>query len=105
MSGIDSIKFKEDGIYLTLRISKEEYEFLRQATSDLLVIPTDSKSLDKPLTTGKLGNSSRLMLPKKVLDGLEVGTIEKKVPGKVFMVGGSTYILARLHQNKGRKSS
>ena len=105
MSEINSVKFREDGIYLTLRISQEEYEFLRQATSDIMVIPADSRSMDKLLTTGKLGNSSRLMLPKKVMERLEVKSVDKKVPGRLFKLHGSVYIFVRLHENKRGKAT
>jgi len=105
VSEISSIRFKEEGIFLTLRISQEEYEFLKSKTSDILVAPVDGKSMDKQLTTGKLGNSTRLMLPKKALDALEAKAIEKKVPGKVFRIGDSIYILARLCKSERHKAT
>ena len=105
MSEINSIKFKEDGIFLTLNITKEEYEFLQQTTSDIIIVPADFKSMNGLLTTGKLGNSNRLMLPKKILDTLEVKAMDKKVPGRLFKLEGSVYLLARLYENKRREST
>lgn len=96
MAEASSIKFRGDGIFLTLNISREEYELLGNSTSDILLVPADSKSLNMLLTTGKLGNSRRLMLPKKILDRLNVKIVEKKSPGKVFSAGGNVYIIARI---------
>jgi hypothetical protein len=105
MAEINSIKFREDGIFLALKITKEEYEFLQQATADIIIVPAGSKPMDRLLTTGKLGNSSRLMLPKKALDRLEVKAMDKKVPGRLFKLEGSVYLLVRLHENKRRKAN
>jgi len=102
MAEISSIKFREDGIFLGLKISKEEYEFLGPATSEIIAVPSGSR-LDRLLTTGKLGNSTRLMLPKKALERLEAKKVDKKVPGMVFKLDGSVYIIVRLHGDKARK--
>jgi uncharacterized membrane protein len=100
MADVNSIDMRNGRITLGLKISKEEYEFLKQATSDLLVIPATSKFMSQLLTTGKLGNSNRLMLPKKILDKLDVKRMDKKVPGKIFRLNGSVYLLTRLHGKK-----
>jgi len=96
MSEMSSIKFKEDGIYLTLKISKEEYELLGNETADILVVPAGVKSMNKVLTTGKLGNSTRLMLPKKAMDTLGLKVPDKKVLGKLFRIKEGVYIVVRL---------
>jgi len=100
MADLNSIDLRNDRILLNLKVSKEEYEFLKQATTDIMVIPANSKFMSNLLTTGKLGNSNRLMLPKKILDKLDVKRMEKKVPGKIFRLNGSVYLLTRLHGKK-----
>lgn len=100
MADVSSIDIKKDGISLTLGISKEEYEFLKQSTSDLMVVPISSKFMSQLLTTGKLGNSNRLMLPKKILDKLDVKMMDRKVSGRIFRLNGSVYLLTRLHGKK-----
>ena len=100
MADVNSIDIKKDAIALTLNISREEYEFLKQATSDLMVVPISPKFMNHLLTTGKLGNSNRLMLPKKILDKLEVKRMEKKVAGRIFRLNNSVYLLTRLHGKK-----
>lgn len=97
MADISSIDIKDGCTLLSLKLSREEYDFLKQATCDLMVIPAGPKFMNQPMTTGKLGNSSRLMLPKKSLDRLEVRKMRKKVPGRVFRLDGSVYLLVRLH--------
>jgi hypothetical protein len=102
MAEISSIKFKEDGIFLGLKISREEYEFLGRATKDIIAVPAGSR-LDRLMTTGKLGNSTRLMLPKKALDRLEAKKVDRKALGTVFKIDGSIYIIVRLHSNRARR--
>jgi hypothetical protein len=100
MANLDSVDIKKDGITLSLNISREEYEFLKQATSDIMVVPISPKFMNHLLTTGKLGNSNRLMLPKKILDKLDVKTMDKKVSGRIFRLNGSVYLLTRLYGKK-----
>jgi hypothetical protein len=100
MADVNFIDVKKDGIFLNLNISREEYEFLKQATSDLMVVPISPKFMNQLLTTGKLGNSNRLMLPKKILDKLDVKKMDKKVSGRIFRLNGSVYLLTRLHGRK-----
>jgi len=97
MADVNSIEMKKDEIILSLKISKEEYEFLKQATADLMVVPVSPKFMNNLLTTGKLGNSNRLMLPKKILDKLDVKKMDRKVPGRIFRMQGNVYLLTRLH--------
>ncbi|MCX6814367.1 MAG: hypothetical protein NTY20_01815 [Candidatus Aenigmarchaeota archaeon] len=97
MADVSSIDMKKDEIILSLKISKEEYEFLKQATADLMVVPVSPKFMNNLLTTGKLGNSNRLMLPKKILDKLDVKKMDRKVPGRIFRMQGNVYLLTRLH--------
>ena len=97
MADISSIDVKNDCMLLSLKVSREEYDFLKQSTCDLMVIPAGSRFMNQPMTTGKLGNSSRLMLPKKSLDRLDVKKMRKKVPGRVFRLDGNVYLLVRLH--------
>jgi uncharacterized membrane protein len=40
------------------------------------------------------------MLPKKILDKLDVKRMDKKVPGKIFRLNGSVYLLTRLYGKK-----
>ena len=59
MAEISSIDMKKGDIIVNLKVSEEEYRLLGNNTSNLLLLPTSSNFLDRPLTTGKLGNSNR----------------------------------------------
>ena len=96
MAEIRSVNVKKDELFLNLKVSSEEYEFLKQTTSEIALIPTGQRFMSQPLTTGKLGNSTRLMLPKKSLDRLEVKKMDRKVPGRIFKIEGNVYLLARI---------
>lgn len=99
MADIHSIDMKKGNIMVNLKISRSEYEMLSQETRNLLLLPTRSNILDRPLTTGKLGNSNRIMLPKKILDRHEITNLEKKVPAKTFKINDEVYLLIKLKKS------
>jgi hypothetical protein len=91
---------KDSEIQVTLTMSKEEFALLKQRTDGLLLLPSDPVSLSKKLTTGKLGNSNRIMLPKKLLTKLEVPDPVKKVDSSIFRVDGDVFLLIKLNDAK-----
>jgi len=99
MAEIRSIDMRKGNILVNLRISKDEYDLLSQETRDLLILPAHSNIFDRPLTTGKLGNSNRIMLPKKILDRYEITDLEKKVPAKTFKINDEVYLLIKLKKS------
>ncbi|RLJ07699.1 MAG: hypothetical protein DRP16_02970 [Candidatus Aenigmatarchaeota archaeon] len=98
MAEIRSIDLKNNEIIVSLRVSKEEYALLHQKTDDILIIPAGIKDLNQTLTTGKLGNSNRLMLPKKVLEKNNIPELDKKVKSKIFLLDGNAYLLVKLKE-------
>lgn len=99
MADIRSIDMKGDEIHVGLKISKNEYELLGQETRDLLLIPAHPNILDRLLTTGRLGNSNRIMLPKKILDKYDIKYLEKKVPAKAFRINDEVFLLIKLKKS------
>ncbi|MCK5023715.1 MAG: hypothetical protein KAS04_06065 [Candidatus Aenigmarchaeota archaeon] len=99
MAEIESIDIEKKDIILNLKISKDEYKLIRNNTSNLLVVPKNKDFLNGTLTTGRLGNSNRIMLPKKILKLFDVSNLEKKVPAKTFNVGDEVFILIKLKQS------
>ena len=99
MAEISSIGIKKDDIIVNLKISKGEYELLENKTKNLLILPTNSEFLSRPLTTGKLGNSNRIMLPKKILEKFDIKILEKKVPSKAFKVDDEVFLLIKLKKS------
>jgi len=100
MADIQSIDMRNGDILVNLVISEKEYALLRQETKNLLLLPTNMEILDEFLTTGKLGNSNRIMLPKKNLQRHGVKFMDKKTPSKIFKLNGDTFLLIRLNKSK-----
>ena len=59
MADIRNIEMGNESILVSLDISKDEYNVLKNETKDILLIPSDSKMFNEVLTTGTLGNSNR----------------------------------------------
>jgi translation initiation factor 6 (eIF-6) len=100
MAKIQTIDMKNDGILVTLKISEEEYEFLKPKSREFLIIPIDEDTLDETLTTGKLGNSNRIMLPNKILKKYEIKKLLKKVSSKIFNSKGDKLLVIKLEESK-----
>lgn len=98
MAKILSVDMKGGKILLNLDISKDEYRILDSATKDILVLSTET--LSESLTTGKLGHSNRIMLPKKVLKKHGVDLLPKKVPADIFSLIDTKFLLIKLDDKK-----
>lgn len=99
MADIRTIDMKNDKIFVTFEISEEEYKSLKPKPRQLLIVPTDSNALDETLTTGKLGNSNRIMLPNKILKKYRIKKLLKKVPSKVFECNGNKILVIKLEKS------
>ena len=99
MADIRNISMDSGEILISLSISREEHELLKQSTENILLIPSGSEGFNHALTTGKLGNSNRIMMPKRVLDREGVASLEKKLPARVFRNDGSVYLLLELKRS------
>ncbi|VVB59561.1 Uncharacterised protein [uncultured archaeon] len=96
MAEIKSIDMHKEDIEVKLSISKEEYKVLQHHMSDIVILPSGRESLAYSLTTGKLGNSNRVMLPKKMLEAFRIAELDKKVPSNLFTFNGNTFLLIKL---------
>ena len=94
MGDIKSIDIEKNTININLTISNKEYELLKQKTKDIILLPADS--LSKELTTGKLGNSNRIMLPKKHLKSFGITDLDKKIPASMFEIDNKLFLLTRI---------
>lgn len=95
MALIRKVEFEGSDILLHLKILKEEYTLLKEG-KHLLLIPVDPNSLDEELTTGALGTSSRVMLPKRMLERHGVAELPKKAHSKFFNVDGRKFLVVDL---------
>lgn len=98
MGKIESIQMKNGGIYLNIMVSEEECALIKEKCpftnggGEVMVVPED---FDESLTTGKLGNSNRIMVPKKILKRQKI-ELKGKVPAAFFNVGGKKMLLIKL---------
>jgi hypothetical protein len=99
MANIDSMNIKNDRIVVKLEMSKNEYKMLRHSTKNLILLPTELSILSELLTTGKLGNSNRIMLPKKILYKNNVTKMLKKVPAQVFDLNDEKFLLIKIQES------
>lgn len=93
MAVIRSINMESNEIMLTAEISKQESMMLK-GTKDIIMIPEE---FNEELTAGKLGNSNRIMISKKILKEYAV-ELKGKVPAKTFAIGGRKYILIKIDE-------
>ncbi|MCD6495821.1 MAG: hypothetical protein J7K54_00980 [Candidatus Aenigmarchaeota archaeon] len=99
MAEIRSIGMDGEKIEVRLVIDKNEYGILKNQTTDLLLLPSANDALKYMLTTGRLGNSNRIMLPKKVLSAFDITEIEKKVAASIFSIKGDYFLLIKLKES------
>lgn len=95
MALIRSVNIEDGEIILNLSITEEEYKLISGLKEVILV----SEEFEDKLTTGRLGNSNRIMVPKKMLKKHEV-ELKGKVPAKIFEVGNKKFLLVKLEERK-----
>jgi hypothetical protein len=100
MAEIKSVDMNGNQIQLKIAVSLEEYSLLRDHTSDILVLPAGRDTMPSSLTTGKLGNSNRIMLPKKIMEAFRVSSLDKKAPMNIFTINDNAYLLIRIKKSE-----
>ncbi len=99
MADIETINMKNSKIMVNLSLAKDEYKLLKQSTKRLLLLPSGTNVLSEALTTGKLGNSNRIMLPNKILRKNKITRLMKKVPAQVFDFDDEKFLLIKLQES------
>lgn len=100
MANINFIDMKTGEIQVNLKVSESEYSILKQARENILLLPGDSETLEETLTTGKLGNGNRIMLPNKILGRHGIEKLRKKIPAGIFDINGDKFMLIKLEESK-----
>jgi 5-formaminoimidazole-4-carboxamide-1-beta-D-ribofuranosyl 5'-monophosphate synthetase len=100
MAEIKNIGMNKNSIEVRLAINNEEYRVLKHHMSDVIVVPAGKEALTKELTTGKLGNSNRIMVPKKLLEYFGVDKLDKKVASNVYKINGDAYLLIKIRKSR-----
>jgi hypothetical protein len=100
MADISNIEMRNGSIIISLDVSKDEYDVLKNETKDLMIIPTNQDIFSDELTTGTLGNSNRIMLPNKILKTHEIKSLHKKVPFAIFEIKEDKYLVIELQKKR-----
>ncbi len=100
MADVKGMDLNDGKIELRLSISADEYKVLQHNTADIVVLPSGKGSLTYLLTTGKLGNSNRLMLPKKFLESFNITELDKKVQSNIFALNDDAFLLIKIKRSK-----
>lgn len=100
MASIKYIDFNSEGVALTLNATVDEYKMLKTHTKNLVVLPTNEEAMELRLTTGKLGNGNRIMVPNKLLKRHSIPALRKKCPAKVFDINQEKYLLIKLEKSE-----
>ena len=98
MGLLRKIELEEDSIFITLKLTKMEYEKIAQDTKDCIVLPSDK--LDRILITGRLGNGNRIMVPSKFLKKHNINILKKKVKSRIIDTGERKLLLIELESKK-----
>lgn len=85
-------------VHVTLRLSRDEWEELHMTGRQVMILPFEPGRFDEKLTTGKLGNSNRVMLPKKVLEKHSIDHLPKKADSGVFEFEGGKFLVIKLKE-------
>lgn len=99
MAEIRNIDVRKNDIELKLSISREEYKIIQNNTRDLIVLPHNIETLKHSLTTGKLGNSNRIMMPKKILQLFKIKELDKKISSNIFALNGDYFLLSKIKKS------
>lgn len=100
MAELKSIDMDAGKISVRLAITAEEYGIIRGHNGDFIVLPCGKGSHTHELTTGKLGHSNRIMVPKKMMKRFKVPGMNKKVPAGLFRVHDDTYLLVKINKSE-----
>ena len=96
MAEVKSINIESGRITVTLSINQKEYELIKEDNHDFAVLPVGR--MKESLTTGKLGNSNRVMVPKKFLERAGITQLIKNVKARIFSVDGPKVLLIKLDE-------
>lgn len=100
MAIIRSVDIHDQEVVAHLKLSPKEYKQLNQNTVDLLLLPSCATALKLELTTGKLGNGNRIMIPNRLLKEHNMSVMSKKVPAQVFDLDNDKFLLIKLKDSQ-----
>lgn len=102
MAKLKSTELRKDKVVICFSMNKSEAIGFPCTDKQFMVLPAEA--LDDQLTIGELGNSFRLMLPRKFLRKHEIdeNNLPKKAHGTIFKFGKDKYLIVRISESKAR---
>jgi hypothetical protein len=99
MVTIESIDIQKNKISLKVNISKKDYGLISKSAPDIVILPTGGDHLSQKLTTGKIGNGNRIMIPKKFLERKNISNLPKIVDSDIFQTESGLFLLIKLRDD------
>jgi len=97
MSILRKVELNDKDVIITLCLTKEEYNVIKPNSKEFLTLPLEA--FERILTTGRLGNGNRIMVPTKYLKVNNIDILRKNVPSAIFDLGNKKFLLIEL-ENK-----
>ncbi|MFH1364377.1 MAG: hypothetical protein ABIH52_01850 [Candidatus Aenigmatarchaeota archaeon] len=98
MSTLRKIEIDNDDILITLELTKHEYSTITPNVKEFVTLPADTP--ERLLTTGRLGNGNRIMVPNKFLKSNNIQALRKNVPSKIFDLGDRKFLIIELESSR-----
>ena len=99
MAELKSVDINEGGTFVLFKVTKKEYDIIRQNKGDFAILPMDQGAFNELLTSGKIGMGNRIMIPNRLLSRYEV-SLRKKLPAGVYDVDEGKLLLILLEGSK-----
>ena len=95
MAEIETIRRNSEDIFVVCNVTEQEAKIIG-SSKNVLVLPKEFKEV---LTTGKLGNSNRIMMPKKILRKYEIN-MKGRVSAQIFEIKNKKFLLIEMDEKK-----
>lgn len=99
MAELKSVDINEGGTFVLFKVTKKEYDIIKQNKGDFAILPTDQGAFNELLTSGKIGMGNRIMIPNRLLSRYAV-SLKKKLPAGVYDIEDSKLLLILLEGSK-----
>ena len=99
MGLLQKVEFEGKDVLIMVRLTQAEYNAISSDPRELLVLPT--KWHEGSLTTGRLGNGNRIMIPNKLLRSYNIDVLKKNVKHRIVDSGEKKYLVIELESRIG----
>lgn len=94
MASIKTIEVEDRKVKVLFEMTKDELMALQNETNDVGVVPLSR--FNETLTTGTIGNSNRIMFPKRLLRKHNIPVLPKHVDTMVLSINGKKLVVIKL---------